>query len=156
MAADSGSLTILIMDPSAAFDTISHTILLKRLASIGTSHTPDTWFTSYLSDSTQVIQVKSHSSSSFSVSGVPQGSVLGPLLFLIYMLPPDHIYKKYNINHHCYADETELYISSQPNFTLPLISLCDCLMKVKSGSPPRFSNSRVIKLKFYLPAQLPH
>lgn len=58
MAADSGLLSILILlDLSAAFDTISHNILLNRLASIGISHTPLAWFTSYLSDRTQFIQL---------------------------------------------------------------------------------------------------
>ena len=87
---DSGSVTILTMlDLSAAFDTIDHSILLNRLSvNFGISGMALTWFTSYLTERSQSVYVEGNYSSDFKLMyGVPQGSVLGPVLFTMYMLP---------------------------------------------------------------------
>ena len=88
---DGQSVTMLIMlDLSAAFDTIDHRVLLDRMEStIGFTGVPLTWFASYLSHRSQSIQINQVVSmlSILLLFGVPQGSVLGPLLFLIYILP---------------------------------------------------------------------
>ena len=71
---------------SKAFDTINHGILLSKLLDIGISPSIVAWFTSYLSDRRQVVRINSELSDPLPVvSGVPQGSILVPILFSIYV-----------------------------------------------------------------------
>ena len=105
-----GNLTILLMlDLSKAFDRVSHELLLSKLTSIGLSKNTVDWFSSYLSNRTQSVIVGNKSSSSETVkSSVPQGSVLGPLLFLIYMNDiGSHIFYSKRL---LFADDLQIYI----------------------------------------------
>ena len=84
---DSGRKAMAIfLDLSKAFDTVSHIILLKKLISYGISDKELKWFSSYLEERTQSTTINNQASEKLNVTfGVPQGSVLGPLLFLVYV-----------------------------------------------------------------------
>ena len=104
---------LVLLDLSAAFDTIDHQILLERLSStFGFSGTALSLITSYLTDRSQHVTIENHcSKSSPLTTGVPQGSVLGPLLFTLYTTPIGNILSNSSVSFHLYADDTQLYIS---------------------------------------------
>ncbi len=129
-----------LLDLSAAFDTIDHDILIDRLQNYtGVQGQALRWFRSYLSDRYHFVYLNGESSQLSPVKyGVPQGSVLGPLLFSLYMLPLGNIIRKYGISFHCYADDTQLYISTKPDETSKLSKLTECVKNIKDWMTSNF------------------
>ena len=100
------------IDLEKAFDTVNHQILLSKLEHYGIRDTSLTWIASYLSNRKQKVKLNGVNSKSERVScGVPQGSILGPLLFIIYVNDM-HSAVKTSIMHH-FADDTNLLFSSK-------------------------------------------
>ncbi len=131
LSSDHGCISLLVLlDLSAVFNTIDHNIILNRLENcVGISGSVLACFKSYLSDSHQFVAVNEEVSYRSQVQyGVPQGSVLGPLLFTLYMLPLGNIIRKHRVSFHCYADDTLLYISLRPGKTDQIEKLMKCIV----------------------------
>ena len=101
---------------SAAFDTVDHGILLERLEKThGIKNSALRWIKSYLTDRTQTVVVHDiRSSTKQLVRGVPQGSVLGPVLFLLYTTEIQNIIRSFGLEAHVYADDNQLYFHAAP------------------------------------------
>ena len=108
-----GNVFLLLLDLSAAFDTVNHSLLLSRLEnSFGITGTVLQWFQSYLTGRSQFVEINDTKSSVRDLTvGVPQGSVLGPILYLLYTAPLAEIIRSHGLVYHFYADDTQLYIS---------------------------------------------
>jgi hypothetical protein len=132
MAVDRGDYAALVLlDLSAAFDTVDHDILLRRLrTSFGICGTALRWFQSYLNGRTQcVLRGGGRSSTVRLICGVPQGSVLGPLLFIMYTADLVALIQEHGLSPHLYADDTQTYGACAPSEVdsfLSKVSECVC------------------------------
>ena len=134
---DGGNNAVLVLlDLSAAFDTLEHTLLLQRLhAEIGLDGSALELFSSYLSCRSQLVIV-GHALSAETplLCGVPQGSVLGPLLFSLYTRQLADLIDKFCIDSHFFADDSELYscLPTEPESALSALrNVESCCRQIK-------------------------
>ena len=131
---DNACVILVLLDLSATFDTVDHQILLTRLkCRYGVKGTALAWMRSYLSNRLQYVRVANDCSSKHKLAcGVPQGSVLGPILYSMYTAPIADVIKRHGMGFHFYADDTQIYLSFNPTDALQSKSLIEeCIQDVQ-------------------------
>ena len=125
---------LLLLDLSAAFDTINHSLLLNKLKeSYNITGVVLKWIKSYLLDRKFMVLINRSSSFECSLEiGVPQGSILGPLLFILYTKDLKEIVTKYGLSIHLYADDTQIYFSFDVHSACPDLAIIKkCFADIK-------------------------
>ena len=125
---------LVLLDMSAAFDTVDHSILLSRVDTrLGNTGTALSWFRSYLTNRKQSVLIRRVSSSCQRLDfGVPQGSVLGPILFCDYTLPLGDIMRRHDIEFHLYADDSQLLLTFNPESSQSALAAMErCIAEVR-------------------------
>ena len=127
---DSGkAVALTLLDLSAVYDTTDHTILFNCLRDwFGVDGTVLMWIKSYLTNRRRKVKLGNSFSDAFSLpSGVPQGSVLSPLIFTLYTTPLSHIISSFNVTH-LYVNDTQIYLAlDSRNFDSSIAELTECL-----------------------------
>ncbi len=132
----------LYLDLSKAFDTVDHSLLLKKLYWYGIRGTTHEWFSSYLSNRKQYVHINGVKSAQYKIEiGVPQGSVLGSLKFLLYINDIVNSVKKHPCKIMLFADDTNVFIVHK--HPIMLKQLAEVIMSdlCATGLSPRLTES---------------
>ena len=147
---------LILLDLSAAFDTVDHEVLLTRLEErVGISGNALAWIQSYLTNRKQAVNINGATSKSQELTySVPQGSVLGPLFFICYTLPLGDICRRHGVSYHLYADDTQLYLTFEPMVSMSAEAAKSrieaCILEIKCWMAHNFLKLNEDKTEFIL------
>ena len=143
----------MLLDLSAAFDTIDHTVFLSRLESEnGVTGDALQWMSSYLTGRQQCVSINSTSSNNINVQfGLPQGSRIGPFGFKLYTKLLPSIARKHGIDIHLYADDTQLYTSFKPEDSEAALERLEaCIAEIRIWMETNFLKLNDSKTEFII------
>ena len=149
-------VAVILLDLSAAFDVIDHCILIKKLKSLyGIDGIVLQWFESYLKNRSFSVKINKETSCiEIVIHGVPQGSILGPLLFILYTKELANIVARFNLKLHLYADDSSIYVEFNPRDPIDIASTLEnislCLKEVKRWMTINYLKVNEDKTKFFL------
>ncbi len=147
--ADSKSSVLILLDLSAAFDTVNHQILMSTLSSLGITGIPISW--SYRNDRLfRLAWGGEVSTENQLVTGVPEGSVFGPLLFLTYTTSLGPTIEVHGFSYHFYADDTQLYFSFQPDDPTVAARISGCLADISACIKQHHLQLNLAKTELYV------
>ena len=142
----------IFIDLKKAFDTVNHGILLRKLELYGIRGVPLLWFTSYLKNREQSVSVAGHQSSNRTMNvEIPQGSILGPILFLLYINDLSQISNIFSVI--LYADDTTL-LANNPDYSTLMRSINNELDNIKEwlkANRLSLNLDKTFSLLFYKP-----
>ncbi|GAA6093889.1 uncharacterized protein LOC116685831, partial [Tachysurus ichikawai] len=146
------SVVLVLLDLTAAFDTVDHAILISRLQHVvGLQGAVLNWFSSYLTNRTFSVMLNNYSSSDAPLSsGVPQGSILGPTLFSLYMLPLGQLISNHDVQFNFYADDLQIYLPVILSNRSALDPLHNCLQDIKQWLSQNFLHLNEEKTEYIL------
>jgi hypothetical protein len=159
---DNKAVFVVLLDLTAAFDTVDHCILLQRLSQdFGLAGAVHDWFKSYLQYRSSQVYVKGCHSNTVHLSyGVPQGSVIGPLVFTYYTHVIGHIIRTHGLQYHLYADDVQLIHLFDP--TCPgdaacgLFKLTNCIRELQSWLTDNKLKLNMAKTEFFIASSALH
>ena len=154
---DHGKIVFLVLlDMSAAFDTVDHPILLERFKTqFGIDGSVLSWFNSYLDNRNVRVSVNNNLSNEHILTySLPQGSIIGPQGFIMYTSPIGEIIRRYNISFHCYADDIQLYAEYDPKIPgdreRALNNLSKCISEINTWMVHNMLQLNQDKTEFYI------